>query len=232
MEQNLAQVHERIHAAERAAGRAEGEVLLVPVTKFHPVEDIELLAELGVSLVGENREQEARGKAEHLADADIEVGIAMIGQIQSKKANAVARWASQVHSVDSVKLAQGLERGMGLALERGDRVTDVLPCMVQISADGDTARGGVPYEGLDEVVDALEAAEHLECTGLMVVPPLGWQTAEVFSRARERADVLSDRLGRTMLLSAGMSGDFETAIACGSDIVRVGTGVLGKRPVG
>lgn len=229
LEQNLRSVQERIREAERAAGRERGSVLLLPVTKFHPVEDVEILGKLGVALVGENREQEARAKAEHLAGEG--PGIAMIGQIQSKKANAVARWAAQVHSLDSVKLARGLDRGVGLALERGDRTSAVLPCMVQVSADGDTARGGVGYEGLDEVADAVASAEHLELAGLMVVPPLGWDAEAVFSTARERADALGQRLGRDMLLSAGMSGDFEQAIACGSDIVRVGTGVLGQRPV-
>ncbi|WJY68394.1 YggS family pyridoxal phosphate-dependent enzyme [Corynebacterium auris] len=228
----LKAVRERIAAAEAQAGREPGSVRLVPVSKFHPVEDIEILAGLGIDLVGENREQEARAKAEHLAQGGVDVGIAMIGQIQSKKANSVARWASQVHSVDSVKLARGLERGMALALERGDRESGVLPCLVQLSADGDEARGGVPAGGVDEVVAAVAESEHLRFAGFMVVPPLDADPVPVFTRAREITDAHAASLGRDLVLSAGMSGDFEKAIACGSDIVRVGTGVLGPRPVG
>lgn len=229
---NLERVRAQISEAVTAAGRTEGSVRLIPVSKFHPVADIAVLGELGVELVGENREQEARAKAEELVQAGAGVRIAMIGQIQSKKANAVARWAAEVHSVDSVRLATGLDRGMELALERGDRTSTRLRCLVQVSADGDTARGGVAYEGLDEVANAIEAATHLELGGLMVVPPLGSDETAVFTGARERADALGDRIGRPMDLSAGMSGDFATAIACGSDIVRVGTGVFGARPVG
>ncbi|QPK82679.1 YggS family pyridoxal phosphate-dependent enzyme [Corynebacterium qintianiae] len=229
---NLERVLGEIRDAERAAGREAGSVRLLPVSKFHTVDDIATLGELGVELVGENREQEARGKAEELAAAGCAVGIAMIGQIQSKKANAVARWAAEVHSVDSVKLAEGLDRGMALALERGVRTAAPLPCLVQVSADGDTARGGIPYAQLDNVAEAIERAEHLQLAGLMVVPPLGSDAAAVFAQARSRADALGEKHGRAMLLSAGMSGDFAEAVACGSDIVRVGTGVFGARPVG
>ena len=132
LRENLAAVRERIQSAERAAGRAPGSVQLLPVTKFHDVSVIRALAESGVTLVGENREQEARAKAEALHTDGVDCGIAMIGQIQSKKANAVARWASEVHSLDSVKLARGLDRGMALALERGDRHVDGLPCLLQV----------------------------------------------------------------------------------------------------
>ncbi|OEX92833.1 YggS family pyridoxal phosphate enzyme [Corynebacterium sp. BCW_4722] len=227
--QRYAEVTRQILEAEAAAGRPAGSVQLLPVTKFHPVDAIRELAELGVELVGENREQEARQKAEQLNDV---CRIAMIGQIQSKKANAVARWASEVHSLDSVKLAEGLERGMALALERGDRTTATLPCMVQLSADGDTARGGAAVETVPEIVAAVEGSEHLELAGFMVVPPLESDPREVFDSARATTDEYASTLKRNLRLSAGMSGDFELAIASGSDIVRVGTAVLGPRPVG
>lgn len=225
--QRYERVMHRIREAEAAAGRPRGSVALLPVTKFHPVEQIRELVACGVHLVGENREQEARDKAEQLA----ECGIAMIGQIQSKKANAVARWAAEVHSLDSIKLAHGLDRGMALALERGDRTGEVLPCLVQLSYDGDQARGGAQVSDVPEIVDAIEAAAHLEFRGFMVVPPLDADPRDVFERARSLTDAYGSNLNRTLTLSAGMSGDFEDAIACGSDIVRVGTAVLGPRPV-
>ncbi|MDN8593615.1 MULTISPECIES: YggS family pyridoxal phosphate-dependent enzyme [unclassified Corynebacterium] len=224
-----------VRAAEKRAGREPGSVSILPVTKFHPAADAASLAELGIRLVGENREQEARGKVEELAAAGVELDFAMIGQIQSKKANAVARWASEVHSVDSVKLAHGLDRGMGLALERGDRTGSTLPCLVQLSFDGDAARGGVPHddaEAVDAVVSAVEESEHLLFDGFMVVPPLDADPGEVFAASKSICDSYAGKLGRPLRLSAGMSGDFEEAIAHGSTVVRVGTGLLGKRPVG
>ncbi|MCP1386711.1 YggS family pyridoxal phosphate-dependent enzyme [Corynebacterium sp. TA-R-1] len=230
---NLDAVRARIRAAERAAGRPAGSVTLLPVSKFHPVEAIAAVAELGIELVGENREQEARDKVQALTELGAPCGIAMIGQIQSKKANAVARWAREVHSLDSVKLANGLDRGMALALERGDRpeASRVLPCLIQISADGDTSRGGTPEEDVPELVDTVEAAEHLALAGFMVVPPLDADPRAVFENVRSLTDDYSQRLGRQLAFSAGMSGDFEDAILCGSDIVRVGTAVFGPRPV-
>ncbi len=225
--QRLAAVQQQIRDAEAAAGREPGSVDLLPVTKFHPASAIEELMRLGITLVGENREQEARAKAEELP----ECRIAMIGQIQSKKANAVARWAAEVHSLDSVKLAHGLDRGMALALERGDRVTDTLPCMIQVSADGDEARGGASLSNVPEIASAVEDSEHLALAGFMVVPPLDADPKTVFEKARSFTDDYSLQLNRNLRLSAGMSGDFELAIACGSDIVRVGTAVLGPRPV-
>lgn len=225
---NLDTVRQQIRDAERAAGREEGSVALLPVTKFHPAERIIELASLGVVLVGENREQEARDKA---AALEGRCGIAMIGQIQSKKANSVARWASEVHSLDSLKLAHGLDRGMALALERGDRTGETLPCMVQLSYDGDTARGGAHLDDVPAIVAAVEESEHLEMAGFMVVPPLDSQPREVFAQARSLTDDYAAKLKRNLRLSAGMSGDFVDAIECGSDIVRVGTALLGPRPV-
>ena len=222
---NLAATKEHISAIAAEHERPAPQLLVV--TKFHPAEDIALLAELGVEDVAENREQEARAKAQELE----QLRFHMIGQIQTKKANHVARWATSVHSVDSVKLANALDRGVSLAKERGQRENN-LPIFIQVSADGDTSRGGVVREELDEVIEAVEAAEHLEFAGLMVVPPLDADAQEVFSTVRADVDRLSERLGRQLKLSAGMSADMDAAIAAGTDIVRVGTSIMGKRPVG
>lgn len=222
---NLAATKEHIRAIAAEHDRPAPQLLVV--TKFHPAEDIALLAELGVEDVAENREQEARAKAQELD----QLRFHMIGQIQTKKANHVARWATSVHSVDSVKLANALDRGVSLAKERGQRESN-LPIFIQVSADGDTSRGGVIREELDEVIEAVEKAEHLEFAGLMVVPPLDADAREVFTTVRADVDRLSERLGRQLKLSAGMSADMDAAIAAGTDIVRVGTSIMGKRPVG
>lgn len=223
----LTQVQAQIAAAAVAAGRDPKSVKLLPVTKFHPASDIALLHELGVTEVAENREQEARSKAESLPD----MAFHMIGQIQTKKANSVARWASCVHSVDSIRLADALSRGVGLAIERGDRSEESLPCLIQLSLDGDAARGGVAAQDVAKLADAIESAPHLHLAGLMCVPPLGWEPRDAFSQASEVHQQLANTYGRPMEFSAGMSGDMTEAIACGSTIVRVGTAILGSRPL-
>lgn len=101
--ENLARVRRRI----AVAGGAD----LLPITKFHPPEDVKLLTQLGVTAVGENREQEARDKHAQLAETDLQ--FHMVGQVQTKKANSVARWAAAVHTVDSLKLLNALDRGRG-----------------------------------------------------------------------------------------------------------------------
>ena len=224
---NLDQVKARIHDATTEAGRPPGSVSLLPVTKFHPVTDLRILHELGGGAVGENREQEARTKQADFPDMEFH----MIGQIQTKKANSVARWASAVHSVDSPRLADALDRGVGLALERGDRSVDKLPCLIQLSLDGDTARGGVAAAGVLEVAESIESATHLELAGLMCVPPLGWDAEVAFSQARGVLAGLEHHFDRHLEFSAGMSGDLREAILHGATIVRVGTEILGSRPL-
>lgn len=212
---------------QRFADNAGREVpQLLPVTKFHPADDIALLGQLGITDVAENREQEARAKAEALPD----MYFHMIGQIQTKKANHVARWAHSVHSLDSEKLARALDRGVALAQERGQR-DGILPVFIQVSADGDTARGGCPLEQVSDLVDVVEELDNLELQGFMVVPPLESEPGEVFTWVKGLVEDVASQLGRPLKLSAGMSADLQEAIESGTEIVRVGTGIMGPRPV-
>ena len=227
---NLDKVRAQIAQLADAASRPTPQLL--PVTKFHPAEDVALLAELGITDVAENREQEARAKHE----APGTVRFHMIGQIQTKKANHVARWAASVHSLDSLKLAAALDRGMGNALAAGERagLPDTLPVFIQVSADGDEHRGGTQLsdpEGIGQLVAAVEESVHLELAGFMVVPPLDADAGEVFRAVRALTNEWSATLGRELKLSAGMSADLKDAISAGTDIVRVGTGIMGPRPI-
>lgn len=224
--QRAEQLAENLRAVRQRIAVAGGADLL-PITKFHPVEDIELLRAGGIHAVGENREQEAKRKAADLAGS---VEIHMVGQIQTNKANSVARWAAAVHTADSERLITALERGAGLALERGDRA-EKLPVLVQFSADGDPQRGGAPEDQIDQLADLVAGSEHLELRGLMTVPPLGSDPAEVFARGRALLDGISDRVLGAPVYSAGMSHDLEIAIGEGSTLVRVGTDIMGPRPV-
>lgn len=219
----LGRVRDRIAAACTAAGRDPSEVSLIVVTKYFPASDVRLLADLGVTDVGENRHQEAEAKAAETID--VPVTWHFIGGLQSNKAAAVARYAGVVHSVDRPKLVGALDRG---AAARGGAV-DVL---LQVSLDppGREGRAGADPAELPELADAVEAADHLRLRGLMAVAPLGEDPEAAFARLAEvRAAFLADHPGATWL-SAGMSGDLEAAIAAGATHVRVGTAVLGSRP--
>lgn len=220
---NLAAVRDRITRACGEADRDPGEVELVVVTKFFPASDVRVLADLGVTDVGENRHQEAEAKAAECADLGLRWHF--IGGLQSNKAAAVARYADVVESVDRPKLVAGLDRG---AAERG-RDVEVL---VQVSLDepGAEHRAGVDPAALGDLVEVVSGAEHLVLRGLMAVAPLGADPAVAFARlAALRADVLHQAPEATWL-SAGMSGDLEQAVRAGATHVRVGSAVLGSRP--
>lgn len=220
----LEETRGRIAAACAAAGRDASEVTLTVVTKFFPASDVRLLAELGVTDVGENRHQEAEAKATETADLGLRWHY--IGGLQSNKAAAVARYADMVESVDRPKLVSGLSRG---ATERGID----LPCLIQVSLDPPEqrdGRSGVHPDDLAALAEKVAAADHLELAGLMAVAPLGADPAAAFDRLAEIADRFRAQYPKATVLSAGMSGDLDEAIRHGATHVRIGRAVLGERP--
>lgn len=220
---NLATVRGRIARACSAADRDPAGVELVVVTKFFPPSDVRILADLGVTDVGENRHQEAEAKAEECADLGLRWHF--IGALQSNKAAAVAHYADVVESLDRAKLVSGLDRG---AAARG-RPLEVL-VQVSLDAPGTGHRAGVDPAGLGDLVEAVSSAEHLLLRGLMAVAPLGQDPAAAFARlAAVRADVLRLEPEATWM-SAGMSNDLEEAVQAGATHVRIGSAVLGSRP--
>ncbi|GAB2879217.1 YggS family pyridoxal phosphate-dependent enzyme [Nocardioides pacificus] len=221
---NLDAVRVRVDAACRDAGRHADEVTIVVVTKFFPASDVRLLAELGVRDVGENRHQEAQEKAAQCADLDLRWHF--IGGLQSNKAAAVASYADVVQSVDRSRLVPGLAKG---AEQRGR----VLDCLVQVSLDGPGAEGrsGAAREEVLDLAAEIDLRPELRLRGLMAVAPLGEDPAAAFARlADQRREVLSVHPNATWL-SAGMSADLEHAVAAGATHVRVGSAILGERPV-
>ena len=223
IEAGLARVRERIARACADAGRSAEDVRLVVVTKFFPPSDVRILAELGVTDVGENRHQEAEAKAAECADLDLQWHF--IGGLQSNKAAAVASYAAVVESVDRRKLVGPLSRG---AHQRSHPV-DVL---LQVSLDlpGRGGRSGADPSELAELAAAVDEAGMLTLRGLMAVAPLDEDPVAAFGRLADiRTAFLTDHPSATWL-SAGMSADLEHAIRAGATHVRVGSAVLGSRP--
>ncbi|MGE2713724.1 YggS family pyridoxal phosphate-dependent enzyme [Mycolicibacterium litorale] len=237
---SLAAVRDRLTRAAKAAGRDVADIQLLPVTKFFPASDVRILYRLGCRDFAESREQEASKKAAELAAefADDPVRWHMVGRIQRNKARAVARWAYAADSVDSAKLIAALDRGAAEALADGVRSAP-LRVYLQLSLDADVERGGIDIERpdlVDELCAAVDSAEALQLVGLMGIPPLGADAAPAFARLQsEWQRVREVRKGRgleqRLELSAGMSGDLETAVEHGSTCVRVGTALMGARPL-
>jgi pyridoxal phosphate enzyme (YggS family) len=226
---NLAAVRCRLDAACRAAGRDPGQVSLVVITKTFPAADVQRLAVLGVTDVGENRDQEAAPKAAEVAALGARVRWHFVGQLQRNKCRSVVRYVDMVHSVDSVRLATAL------ADAAKQHRAHPLDTLVQISLDGDASRGGAvagsaePDVYLDRVLATVAAADGLTLRGLMAVAPLGWDPDRAFGELAAVAARVRTEYPDATVLSAGMSGDVEQAIQHGATHVRLGSAVLGNR---
>ena len=218
---NLADVHRRIADAAVAAGRPPDRVGLVVVTKTWPASDVRLLAGLGVTDVGENRDQEAAPKA--AACVDLPLRWHFVGGLQRNKARSVARYADVVESVDRAELVAALQHGA----ESADRRLEVL---LQVSLDGAEGRGGADPADLPALADLVAAADRLHLGGVMAVAPLGADPDEAFARLATISATLVRAHPGAVTVSAGMSGDLEAAVRHGATHVRVGTAVLGGRP--
>ncbi|OBK16806.1 YggS family pyridoxal phosphate-dependent enzyme [Mycobacterium asiaticum] len=235
----LAAVRSRLARAAEAAGRNAGEIELLPITKFFPATDVAILSRLGCRAVGESREQEAAAKVTELTrllarsqpTGSREMQWHMVGQIQRKKARAVARWAHTAHSVDSAPLVTALDRAVTSSLAEHRR-SKPLRIYVQVSLDGDVSRGGVDVGAagtVDEICAQVENSESLELIGLMGIPPLNWEPEQAFDRLQSEHGRVCQDFPNAVGLSAGMSNDLEIAIKHGSTCVRVGTALLGQR---
>ena len=218
-------VRERIAAAAARAGRNPSDVGIVAVTKGHPVAAVGEAAANGLTDVGENRVQEALAKQEAWLGAPVRWHL--IGHLQSNKARlAVGRFAL-IHSVDSVRLADGLEKE---AAKRA-LVQDVL---VEVSIAREAQKSGVMPEEAEAVVAHAAAQPHLALKGLMTMAPLTDDVAvqrATFRGLRELRDrlALNLRLSTLNVLSMGMSNDFEIAVEEGATMVRLGTVLFGER---
>jgi pyridoxal phosphate enzyme (YggS family) len=239
----LAAIRSRLAAAAEAASRKVDQIQLLPITKFFPATDVAILSRLGCTAFGESREQEAAAKAAEVArllggstsghSSPPPVRWHMVGQIQRNKARSLAGWAHTAHSISSTRVVRALDRAVAAALSEGRR-ENPLRVYVQISLDGDVSRGGVDVSdprAVDEICGQVEACQSLELVGLMGIPPQDWDPDTAFARLQAEHHRLRQTYPDAVGLSAGMSDDLEAAVKHGSTCVRVGTALLGRRPL-
>ncbi|MDT4917162.1 MAG: dependent protein [Pseudonocardiales bacterium] len=223
----LGAVRARIADVCAAVGRDPRELTLVAVTKTFPAVDVAALAAIGVTDIGENKDQEARAKIKELAAPQYAppapIRWHLVGRVQTNKANSVVSYAHCVHSLDRPKLVHALADAVG----RGRPAP--LEVFLQVSMDGDPDRGGVPIDRLAELADLVAARPELVLRGVMTVLPLGVEPDEGYARLAELSQRLRADHPQASAISAGMSGDLEAAVRNGSTHVRVGTALLGRR---
>ncbi len=222
---SLAEVRGRVDRACTAAGRSPAEVTLVAVSKTWPAADVLALASLGVTDFGESYDQEAAAKAGAIAAAGLDLRWHFVGRLQRNKCRSIARYADVVQSVDRAEVADALSAGARDAA----RDLDVL---IQVSLDGDPARGGAMPADVGRLAAHVAAADRLALRGVMAVAPVGTAPRTSFVTLAAVAHRLSVEHPGATVISAGMTGDLEDAIAEGATHVRVGTALFGPRAAG
>jgi pyridoxal phosphate enzyme (YggS family) len=232
--ENLAAVHVRIACAAVRVGRNPDEVALVAVSKTFSAEHIREAYAAGVRHFGENRVQEWEGKFSQVADLDATWHL--IGHLQSNKVRRAANLFHAIDSVDSLSLAQKLDRAYAEFL--ADHPGGILPptrlaILIEVRLSAELTKSGVHADELPALAEAVMALPHFDLRGLMTIPPLLNNPEDVrpyFRRLRELRDELAARLGSPLpVLSMGMSHDFEVAIEEGATQIRLGTAVFGER---
>ncbi len=226
LRENLAAVQARIEEAARRAGRNPEDVKLVAVSKTHPADVLRRAIDAGARILGENKIQEAEGKI-------LEIGCEraewhLIGHLQSNKTRKAVRLFDCVHTLDSIELAERLER-ICLAENKN------LSVLVQVDLGKETTKNGAEEKDLPPLVEFLKTCERLKFDGLMIIPPF-YEDAEKVRPFFKRLRVMRDELLQNDSfangkgeLSMGMSHDFEIAIDEGATLVRVGTAIFGQR---
>lgn len=221
---NLAAVEDRIRQACARAGRDAATVRLLPVTKTVPAAVLRIAYAAGIRSFGENKIQEAEGKHDVLSDLPVHWSI--IGHLQTNKAKHLVRFAEEFHALDSLRLADHLNRRLDLA----DRSLDVF---IQVNTSGEASKYGMHPDELLPFIKALDGFPRLRPRGLMTLAVFSADMDKVrpcFRLLRRLRDQAAQERGTPFQLSMGMSGDFEAAIEEGADIVRVGQAIFGKRP--
>ncbi len=221
---NIKRIKERIANAAHRAGRDEGEITLVCVTKNFAPDDMNAAIRCGISDIGENRVQEMCDKFDAVSGANWHI----IGHLQTNKVKYIIDKASLIQSVDSLHLLQEIERQAA----KKDVVANVL---LQVNTSGEESKFGISPDGLYELCEYASQMSHIKVRGIMTIAPLcveGVSNRLHFDNTRKLyIDIKEKKYDNICMdyLSMGMSGDFEEAIECGSNMVRIGSAIFGKR---
>ena len=224
--ENIAVLRERIERAAAAAGRAAGEVAFVAATKMNDADNVRAAVAGGIDACGENRVQELVDKYEQ--GAYIGAPLHFIGGLQKNKVKYLVGKVDLIQSVDSYELAQTIaKKAQQLGISQ-----DVL---IEVNIGREEAKSGVLPEGTDELLARLSEMDGVKVRGLMAIPPnieLNPKNIVYFEKMHNLyVDMRSKKYDNVNIeiMSMGMSGDFEAAIACGSNMVRIGSAIFGPR---
>ena len=223
---NLAEIRQRIGEAARAAGRSPEEVQLMAVTKTVPPELVNIAWEEGVRLFGENRAQELLEKADSYAFGPERIHF--IGTLQTNKVRQIIGKVCCIQSVNSLRLAREIQK-------RAQTAGTVLDVLVEVNVGGEETKTGADYSQVMKLMEDLSGFSALRVKGLMCIPPFGKNSLETERFFDQMYKIFVDIKAQTIdnicmeTLSMGMTGDYQLAVRHGANLVRVGTGIFGKR---
>jgi pyridoxal phosphate enzyme (YggS family) len=225
--ERLQSIHQRIDEAAKAAGRSKSEIELVVVTKNHGFELALELIELGEGQFGENRDQEAAAKATQVAQSLTPGQLAptwhFVGQLQSNKVKSMLTYSSVLHSLDRLSLLKELEKQL---LKTPEAKMDAF---IELNLTDDPNRGGIQPKNLLEFAQQVLKVSQIRLLGVMGVAGLGVEPRVDFATILSSSEILQSISASSKYISAGMSGDFETAIGFGATHLRIGTAITGNR---
>ncbi len=224
--QNIARIREAMNKAALAAGRDPNDILLCAATKMNDAANVRQAIAAGVDCCGENRVQELTQKLSENAYAGAPVHF--IGHLQTNKVKQVVGKVSLIHSVDSVRLLQAIQKEAA----KQQIVQDIL---LEVNIGGEDSKSGMRASELPEVLEAVGCCTNIRVRGLMAIPPICQNSTDNHKFFQEMYNLSVDIRAKTYdnvsvdILSMGMSDDFADAIACGSTMIRVGTAIFGSR---
>jgi hypothetical protein len=219
---NFTAIDKRIEKACEKAQRSKNEITLIAVTKTYPAADVDLLKQVGIKDVGENKDQEASEKFKQVKE---QFNWHFVGQLQSNKAKSVVTYAELIHSVDRLSLAKAIQSS-------AQKISKTQQILLQIDLDQnstDPNRGGVHPNELLALAQEISAYENLKIMGLMCVNPLGQDPEMGFQRLAQIRQEFLERFPQAKILSAGMSDDFDQALLHHATHLRIGSALLGER---
>ena len=220
LRENLAEVARKIEQAANKVGRNPAEIKLIAVSKTHPIEILQAAINVGATVFGENKVQEAEGKIEAIGREKVEWHL--IGHLQKNKARKAVQIFDVIHTLDSIELARRLERICK------EEQRESLSVLAQVDLANEATKNGIAENDLPQLIEFLQTCDCLKLNGLMIIPPFFEDAENVrpyFRRLRE----LRDEVLPNGELSMGMSHDFPIAIEEGARLVRVGTAIFGER---
>ncbi len=223
--ENIKEVEAKVAAAAQRSGRRREDILLLAVSKTQPVEIIKQAVDCGLTSLGENKVQEIMDKYEPMGEG---VHWHLIGHLQTNKVKYIIDKVGMIHSVESLKLAEEIEK-------RGAAKGIVMDILVEVNMADEESKFGITQKNAEEFIRTLANMEHLRVRGLMTVAPFVENPEDNREYFRQMKQLQVDINGKKIdniemdVLSMGMTGDYEVAIEEGATIVRVGTGIFGER---